>query len=222
MAHLKLADGISLRQIDLPDDTFANKVVARHFMQAPPDASPEGALRYAQMMSLSEQASRKPSIPLARFAMVWIGFGNDRDASLFWDGLIRWIERERPTMEFLREFYFAVTSVRFCTAAVEFGIAYPDQIIDRDLDVGCWSLRRAKRFVANWRDDYTAKFADRVRQPPSRHRPWRKLAIPDMRFALTDDRSVEVVQLTTPYQLTVEGARQSHCVGSYANACRHG
>lgn len=225
--HLSLADGWSLRRIESPDGTFCNKVVARHFMQAPPDATPLGAIRYGQVMALAEYARRSPPTELARFAMRWIGCSRRREDNQFWIRLIQWMERERPSVELMQDIYMVASTLRFSRASEEFGTEYPDRIIDADFDCSDWSLRSVKRFLAHWRDDYQAQLSAEMKQVPGRHRAWRRFNIPDARWGIRDNNApdefvVEIVQLTTPYELMVEGRRLSHCVASYANDCRRG
>ena len=220
--HLSLANGLSLRRIALPDNTFCNKVVARYFMNAPDDATPLGAIRYAQVMAHAYQATREPPINLARFAMRWIGFSNDYDTNQFWNGLIHWMERERPAIDVMSEIYRALVTIRFSNASDEFGDGYPEQPIDSSIDVSNWSSRRVRRFLMHWRDDYRAKLAEEVATVPLPHRRWHKANIPDAEIDIGEERKIQIVQLCTPHELAVEGKRLSHCVASYANFCRRG
>lgn len=213
--HRHLSRGQSIRNFPIPEFGRLGKQHAKWFMQAPEDASVDEALRWSQVRAAGGDSS------LARIVMKHVAINDTtRGWNETWANVIDFLVRNQPinsdeTIEILQ----FVQSQRFQPARQALGAWMGNQPVRQEIDVRRWSLRRMRRWMVNWREEY-------VRPPviPKHSQAgmtWDASVLDPLEVRSGDD-VWKIVELCTQDELRVEGGILQHCVGGYFAYCSRG
>ncbi len=210
--HRHLSKGQSIRNFRIPEFGRIGKQHAKWFMLAPDDTTVDGAIRWAQVRAAGGEAN------LARWVMNRIAVnGSTPGWNETWANVIDFLIRNQPISE--SETYAILRFVyeqRFQSARETVGYWMADAPLQRQISVRRWSLRRMRRWMANWREDL-----QRPKMEVAADHAWAPTNFSAMRETI-DGRVWQIVELCTRGELHVEGGILQHCVGGYYTHCERG
>ena len=208
--HLHLAQGFSIRRFHIPGIGRIGKSAARHFMNAPQDCTAQQAIRWAQVIA----AGGKPDV--ARVVMSHVPISARESWESVWESVIHFLVRNQPIgLHEVREIIDFIIQQRFTPARVTIGCWMGEQPVCREINLRRWTLRRMRRWMANWREEYEIPSQQQGRIG------WRSMGYEPLEHR--DGNTIwRIVELCTEHELRVEGGIMKHCVGSYGWHCKRG
>lgn len=208
--HLHLAKGFSIRRFHIPGIGRIGKSAARHFMTAPNDCGVPQAIRWAQVVA----AGGEPK--LARVVMSLVPVSARESWEPVWGSVIQFLIRNQPiSLQEVREIIQFIIEQRFTPARVTLGNWMGEEPVCRELDLHGWTLRRMRRWMANWREQYQTPVQQlgQTGWPSMDYEP----------LEHCDGETIwRIVELRSEAELRVEGGIMRHCVGSYGWYCKNG
>lgn len=222
--HLHLAGGGSFRTFRMPDGTTGDRPTGHFLADAPDDATPDQAIRWAQVLSASRRANLPPDRPLARRLMQQIPVTEDSQAEAFWKDSLRFFVRHSLSNDAFSHVVRTVKSIRFRPGHELIPGAQFEHPLDPDLRIGAYSLRQVNRLVAHWRMIFRDRYRDQIVPLDRRDFPWQRINVGPIRFDVDAAHldHWEIVPLLTQNELTMEGKILNHCVATYTDECRKG
>lgn len=210
---LHLGRGENIRTADLPIPY--TKRMAHFFMQAPPDLSVEGALRWGQIHALggNERLLR---------AIVSTRLGTQFDNDDFWSTVIGWFiahpmldsAQVGPIIDFIQDQRFTARD-----AIGAMGLRERREPPQPNFTMKGRTPESLIRQVEAWHRQLA-----RSDQPPAEWAP-AGIAPLELTEGLLENGSLKiwtVTELLSSKALTGEGRQMNHCVGSYARSCAQG
>ena len=209
--YLHLAAGRSIRQFELPlpYPTRITKRAAKFFMQAPDDAHPIGAYRWAQVRAIGGDNR------LARLLMMSPSLCAPTEHEEFWESVIRFLIKNLPiAAKEISAIVWFIDQQRFRPAETVWGPGAGEQPLQPDFTIKGRSLMTLRRHMANWRTELLARRPSLVASTPG----WERTNIRPFRHA-EGDVLWTIDELLTDKELRVEGGIMKHCVATYIHDC---
>ncbi len=222
--HLHLAAGRSWRDFEMPDGSMGDRPTGRYLNDAPDDATPPQALRWAQVLAASRRANVRPDSKLARWLMKAIPVTDDAEHEAFWKDSLKFFVRHALSIECLKETVTTIRSLRFEPGKkMILGAAF-DHPLDPELRIGSSTPRQVARLVTNWEMIYRERYRDRITPVSPGDMPWHQISVDRVQFDSNTNgqEKWEIVPLLTPNELRIEGSILNHCVATYCDDCRYG
>lgn len=209
--YLHLAAGKSIRQFELPlpFPTRMTKRAAKLFMQAPDDAHPICAYRWAQVRSLGGDNR------LARLLMMSPSLCAPTEHEEFWESVVRFLVKNLPiSSEEISAIVWFIDQQRFRPAETVWGPGAGQQPLQPEFTLRGRSLMSLRRHMANWRTELLAKLPLLIPSTPG----WARTNIGPFRRT-QGDVLWTIDELLTDKELRVEGGIMRHCVATYIHDC---
>ncbi|MEL6105311.1 MAG: PcfJ domain-containing protein [Planctomycetota bacterium] len=196
-------------------------------MQAPDDATPAQAFRWAQVMATADQLNASISQHLARQLMLTMPMHDGADEDRFWRESVRFFVRNPISGDELETTVATIAALRFTSASVLFPGCDSLHPVVPELSIANRTLRSVRRLVANWREDFDPDQGS----TPRKHCQWPASVIPAIEVtcgakgcANKSEVKWQIVQLRSARELRIEGRILKHCVGrwGYDQLCVRG
>lgn len=208
---LHIGRGENIRTADLP--LLFTKRMAHFFMQAPPDFTVEGALRWGQIHGLGGDARLVKAILGTRL-------GTHFEHEGFWIEFIHFLVANPslnraligPIIDFIHNQRFVPQEVAIAPGVM--GRREPPQ---PNFSVKGRTPASLQRLVGKWHQSLRE-----VKQP---HAQWAKSGIDGFEFIEESGGNVKtwmITELLDSHALAAEGREMQHCVASSISSCLHG
>ena len=209
--HLHLSEGLSVRKFHVPCFGRMTRQQALWFMQAPEDANIVQAIRWAVVRAAGAKQQ------LSRCIMQSIGLSTQDAWEATWQNVVDFLIRNQPISEEETHKILAfINTIRFRPACETVGPWMGNAPVVAHIDVRRWSLRRMRRWMTNWQEEFKRPL--NFRSDPA---PWEPSG--DQQFEETSGSETwRIVELRTRGELRVEGGTLQHCVGGYYWNCKRG
>lgn len=209
--YLQLARGESVRRIKFSGHLKLSKSEARFFMQAPDDATPEQAVRYAQAMACGSGHAR------ARDIMLCLPSVADLHGEPFWQEAIRFLVRldciDRSEMQ--RVVHFCQAQ-RFTPSTQLIGPLGTNEPLQPNLSLKGRSLRSVRRMMVEWENELKRTRSAFLFFSPDTS--WPATSI-EGHLGRSETRTWRIEEVLTPRMLRREGNEMRNCVMSYLGRC---
>ncbi len=208
--YLHLAAGKSIRNFEFPllYPGRMNKRTAQYFVQAPDDAHPLWAYRWAHVRSLGGDAH------LARLLMGSASLLAPTSDEKFWESVIRFLIKNLPIADKdVLDIVWFIDQQKFRPAERVWGPGAGEQPLQPDFSMRGRSLRTLRRHMANWKIELPI---------PAGLAPdkcgWKRSSIGPFR-AEQGSLLWTIDEILSDRELRAEGGIMQHCAGIYVQQC---
>lgn len=210
--YIDLGKGHSVRKMNLP--IALNKAMAKFLMNAPKDLNVFEALRWSQVMGLGGTDKLARCLLLTRLA-------KETTDETFWTSVIRFLIANDPiSCEEICEIVQFLDNQKFQPGR-RFIYWGRDAPLQAGFSMRGRTLRSIRRHMANWETELTPLPVLPPKPRPKITTYWRPVGFEPFEKWIDGKRWI-IHEILNSNELTFEGHKMCHCVGTYRKKCQRG